>query len=111
MKWTTATLRELARDRCADARAIERLCNSDKFIEYTKKAENVEKLSYVAFLITSHNTAKLRDLLAPERELEDMNYRQLRDLARKLRVKYYSRLPKEELLREIYRMHRHATNH
>ncbi len=102
--WTLETLQELATKQNKACRAIQRICNTDKFIEFVGRCDSASK-TYIAFLIASQSVDDLYKFLQAT-TLEEMTYRQLRDIAQRYRVKYYSRLTKEELLHEINKVKR-----
>lgn len=95
------TIQVLIQRETLNLRAIDRIIQSNEFVESWKQS-SVERRQKLLEVLGNKDLTGVRLWMASgPKKLPDMSYRELRDLAQRHSVPKYSRLDKEQLLRAL----------
>lgn len=82
-------------------RSLHRILENKDFVDLVVNSDS-EQQTYVYICILCRDVKKLRDWMKNQpKEIEDLSFRDLRDLARKFQIRNYSRKSKYQIAREI----------
>ena len=95
------TIQVLIQRETLNLRAIDRIIQSNEFVESWKQS-SVERRQKLLEVLGNKDLTGVRLWMASgPKKLPDMSYRELRDLAQRHSIPKYSRLDKEQLLRAL----------
>ena len=93
------TIQMLVRRETLNLRAIDRIIQSPEFVESWRQA-SIQEREELLRVLGNKNLAGIKLWLKP-RNVADMSYRELRDLAQRYSLPRYSRLDKEQLIHAL----------
>lgn len=99
------SLREVVRDKVCRVRSFYRLVLADEFAEALISASvSVEQMEIYRTLLSTFNYEGLKVWIKNNlpKELENMSYRKLRDMAKDRNIPRWSRLSREELIEALH---------